>query len=181
MLDTLVVTLLLTIPSTRASSMWIPPQDRDTPADSIAYSCEGDEPTDDVDSLRFYGIPSTGGGWRRVYAKSVRGRSGLDSTTLKLPGWLGGHFYATAVDTARNESCASSVVYFGSITGVDPPRSLRVREVRAEWYDVRGRRLSRLPSRTGLFFFRWVVDGRPQPAQKVPIVEGRPIVKIRGP
>ncbi len=184
MLDTLVVTLLLTLPNTLAATEWIRPELRDSPEDSIRVTCDPGFPLTDLDSIRFYAIPATGGPWRRVYAKGVRGREGQsDSTTLTFLGWTGAHFYVvtTRIGSAL-ESCASQTAYKGTVTGVDlPPPTVPTAAVLV-WYDVQGRKLRGRPKATGLYFAVWYVNGRSfGAAQKVPVFEGRELVRLRPP
>jgi hypothetical protein len=171
--DTLVVRLFVTLPAAKAATQIIPPAQRDTPSDSIAYLCTPADPIFDLDSLVVYGYPISGGGFRRVHAKSVRGREGrVDSTTLRLPGWQGGRFYATTKRIGiPRESCPSDQLYKGTVTGVELPDGIR-RVVVEEWFDAHGRRLQG-PTGTGKNFVRWSVRGRFIGSQTVPVVRGR--------
>lgn len=168
MLDTLAVAVLLTLPAYNQALRWVPPSERDNPADSMQAVCEQGTPLQDLDSLIVYGSPATGGGWRRVYGKRVRGLEGrADSTVFALPGWVGGHFYWVCTDTAGNEACVSPTLYFGTITGVPaPPKTDTELE---EWFDILGRKIRR-PSGTGVFFLR-----RHGKVKKVVVVYGRPV------
>jgi hypothetical protein len=183
LVDTLVVTLLLTLPGTKAHMAWVPPDERAMPSDSLSETClPSASPIFDLDSLLFYASPVTGGGYRRVYGKSVRGREGqLDSTRIVLPGWTAAHFYATTkrIGIAK-QSCASNTTYkaLPTVTGVELPAPLRL--VREEWFDVHGRRLKG-PTGTGIRFVRWTVKGRFIGQQRVPVVRGVPLVALRRP
>lgn len=184
MLDTLTVVLTLTLPSSIAATHWIPPDQRDSFEDSVAVGCDPGSPLTDLDSLRFYALPTQGGAWVRVYAKAVRGREGQsDTTTLAFPGWSGAHLYVTTTRIGFSpESCASPVVYKGPVTGVPleiPPSS----SSELTWYDVRGRRLAGAPRGSGIYFVVWR-DHRGRTisrAQKVPVFRGAPLVRIRPP
>lgn len=140
--------------------------------DTTLFDCAGGPPTRDIDSLFVVGIPSTGGGERRVFAKSVRGREGQsDSCSLTLAGWRGGHFFVLVADTARNVSCASNRVWYGSTTGVggDPP-GLVLDHVAEVYFDVQGRRVDH-PKASGIYFRRRYLNGRVLDTRRVVILK----------
>jgi hypothetical protein len=182
LVDSLVVTLLLTLPSSKAPTFIVPVSERESFSDSVRWHCDSGpgEALTDLDSLVFYASPATGGGYRRVHAKSVRGREGsLDSTRLAFPLWTGAHFFVRSKRIGGLEGCASNEMYKGVVTAVEPaPATIRV--VVEEWFDVAGRRLQG-PTGTGIRYVRWTVKGRFIGSQRVPVVRGVPLVRLRRP
>jgi hypothetical protein len=138
------VSFTVTLPSTAADTTWLPPSERDSPADSILVSCsEPGEPIADLDSLFLYGHPANGGERRRVAGYSVRtleGRS-YDIGPLSLP-WMGGHFDVTTKRLGSKESCPGNRVYVGTVTGVEPEPVVVKRD--EPIYDVHGRRVAKV-------------------------------------
>lgn len=172
----LTVTLLWTNPSTKATQVVVPANERATPADSLAPSClPSQQALTDLDSVIVYAWPVNGGYRRRVAAKSVRGREGMPDSIgpLSFPTWTGAHFDVTFKrmgQTAR-ESCVSNRVYFGPVaTGVEPI-PLPARVVVERWFDVHGRAID-VKRYTGIAFVRWTVRGRFIGTQKVLVWRG---------
>ena len=112
--------LILTLPTLNAGT---PPQ------------CTGSTSTQDIQEVRVY--RSIGGGPFTLHAtKNVDGREGQPDTVWVDPG-TGASFYATVADTTGNESCPSTALYIGPITGADSEAVDRV--VQVLYYDVHGR------------------------------------------
>jgi hypothetical protein len=182
LVDSLVVTILLTLPSSKAPTFILPVSERESFSDSVRWYCGPGTgaPLTDLDSLVFYASPATGGGYRRVHAKSVRGREGsLDSTRLAFALWTGAHFFVRAKRIGGVEGCASNSTYKGTVTAVELPDGIR-RVVVEEWFDVAGRRLQG-PTGTGIRYVRWTVRGRFIGSQRVPVLRGVPLVRLRRP
>lgn len=114
----------------------------------VAVECSGGGPTADLDSVRLYGWPLTGG-FGPLQSHSARNREGQPDSFVVDPG-PGTTYYATAIDTAGNESCPSNTVFLpGTVTGVNPgPGDDPVVSVRA--FDVHGRQV--VPHASGIYF-----------------------------
>jgi len=185
LLGALALTLLWTNPITKSDYEIVPPSERATPADSLAPLCAGQQPLGaPLDSVIVYGYPLTGGGFRRIAAKSVQGKEGvLDSIVLSLPDpvWSqGGRFHITTKTTVSKESCPSNFVTKlpGQVTAVEV--SVPSRVIVEEWFDIQGRRLKG-PSGTGIRWVRWSVGGRFIGSQRVVVVRDRVMSPLRRP
>lgn len=146
--------MLLTLPS-QNSTVWVDPEG------NVGYQCEpSGEPLTDLESLRVYVWPVSGGQARVQRTYYVRGLEGQEFPIDVEPG-PGIHVWVTVLDRSHNESCASNVVYVpGTVTaaegGATPPRI-----VKAELFDVHGRRLRGPPKASGVYYERLrYSDGR---------------------
>lgn len=142
--DSLVAFLIMTLPALNAGQEWIPPSERSSPTDSMVATCYlVADPLEDLDSVIYWANPITGGGYRRAFAKSVRGREGQrDTSRVVVMGALGAHFFARTKDRSGNLSCQSNEIYFGTVTAVDPV-PVWDPVIRTEEVDVHGRKVGK--------------------------------------
>ena len=140
----LTATLLFALPSLNA-----------TLVDTTLAECGNGDPLEDLSTARLYGWPADGGSIRLLDEHDVTGREGQpDSFAVSLNGnW---HFWVTATDTLGQESCASAMIYIGTITGVDPPQPSSFDRPIAppQTFDVRGRLVRGIPKSSGVYFRR---------------------------
>lgn len=139
--------------------------------DSAGISCDiSVTPLVDLETAVLHGYPLTGGGWRVIREKDVRGRAGEQDTMQVDTGW---NYFITTKDTSGNESCASPTVSIpGTVTGVPVDPYLGKVKVREAYFSVTGRmEEARRPFASGVYWLvTWYLD-RSVKVEKIIIIK----------